>query len=212
MSGECDNCDEHCLECECNAENKESIDLEKSLIDINDVQFSVRTENFLRSHRIKYLNDLTQLTTRTLLDWQGMGKKSLNEVREKLAFYGLSLKDEIKEIMSDCDKCGEHALDCKCTKKSKRIKRFEKAGLIGCFNSSTTICLDFSPDVIIFFYKVKNGVGRQEIWGGDAWGDEQFYQNIKEYLENLIKDFDKGWLFIQKGTLKYKIFDGFIGD
>ncbi len=36
--------------------------------------------------------------------------------------------------MTDCDRCGEHCLDCKCTLDSK-IDRFRKRGLIGCLNT-----------------------------------------------------------------------------
>jgi len=62
--------------------------------DIFSVDFSIRTQTVLRSAGIRTLKDLTDFTSRTLLQWRGLGKKGLDEIREKLAFHGLSLRDE----------------------------------------------------------------------------------------------------------------------
>lgn len=84
MSGECDKCGEQALECRC----------APVCISIHDADFSVRTTNMLLNNGIKSLNELTEYTTRTILQWRWVGKKALDEIREKLAFHGMSLKDE----------------------------------------------------------------------------------------------------------------------
>lgn len=61
---------------------------------IDDIVFSVRTDNLLMSNGCKTLVDITKLTSKEILSWRNMGKKSLEEIRCKLAENGLCLKDE----------------------------------------------------------------------------------------------------------------------
>jgi len=77
---------------------KEKLEIERSPINIRDAYLSRRTERILQDHGIENLNDLTQLTSRDVLSWRELGKKSLNEIREKLAFHGLALKDETVDL------------------------------------------------------------------------------------------------------------------
>ena len=93
MCNECDICAELALDY---IETNPYIERSKILID--DVDFSIRTYNVLKNAGIRYLNDLAEFTSRTLLQWRTLGKKSLNEIRETLAIYGLSLKDETVDI------------------------------------------------------------------------------------------------------------------
>lgn len=58
---------------------------------IEDLDFSVRTSNCLRNQGIETLGDLLQKTEDELLATRHFGKKSLSEVKEKLAQYGLQL-------------------------------------------------------------------------------------------------------------------------
>lgn len=61
-----------------------------------DECFSVRTSNLLRQRGVKYVNELTKVSVKTIvMEWKGFGKKSLNEVREVLSQLGLSLKGEV---------------------------------------------------------------------------------------------------------------------
>lgn len=63
-------------------------------IPIKDVEFSVRSRNCLKRTSIKTLGELASKTAAELLEIKNFGQKSLNEVREKLRQYGLSLKDD----------------------------------------------------------------------------------------------------------------------
>lgn len=63
-------------------------------IQVKDLEFSVRARNCLKRANIKSLGELTDLTVADLLAIKNFGKKSLTEIREKLAQFGLSLKGE----------------------------------------------------------------------------------------------------------------------
>jgi len=55
----------------------EELVLRRTNIEIDDTELSIRSSNLLRDNEIKYLNQLTEFTTRTLLGWRGMGKKNI---------------------------------------------------------------------------------------------------------------------------------------
>jgi DNA-directed RNA polymerase subunit alpha len=59
---------------------------------IEELDFSVRTYNCLKKAAILTIADLVQTTENDLMQIRNFGKKSLVEVREKLAQWGLSLK------------------------------------------------------------------------------------------------------------------------
>ncbi|PKK91409.1 MAG: DNA-directed RNA polymerase subunit alpha [Candidatus Wallbacteria bacterium HGW-Wallbacteria-1] len=63
-------------------------------IPVKELEFSVRSRNCLKRGNIKELGDLTKLSSNDLLQIKNFGKKSLVEIREKLAQYSLSLKGE----------------------------------------------------------------------------------------------------------------------
>lgn len=63
-------------------------------IPIKELEFSVRSRNCLKRGNIKSLGDLTRMRASDLLQIKNFGKKSLVEIREKLANYGLALKGE----------------------------------------------------------------------------------------------------------------------
>jgi len=60
------------------------------LVDI--FEFSVRTHNVLRRNGIRTIGDLLSKTESELLRMKNMGRRSLNEIKEKLASRGLELK------------------------------------------------------------------------------------------------------------------------
>ncbi|MFA6930809.1 MAG: DNA-directed RNA polymerase subunit alpha [Lentisphaeria bacterium] len=68
---------------------------------INDLELSVRAVNCLCSAQIHYLGELVEKSEAQMLKFRNFGKKSLQEIKEKLTDYGLSLemvlKDNIKE-------------------------------------------------------------------------------------------------------------------
>ena len=63
-------------------------------IPIKELEFSVRSLNCLQQENIRTLGELALKRASDLLAIKNFGKKSLYEIRDKLAQYGLSLKDE----------------------------------------------------------------------------------------------------------------------
>lgn len=61
-------------------------------IKIEDLEFSQRTFNCLRRASLLNLRQLAMVTESDLTSIRGFGKKSLNEVRDKLAEHGLSVR------------------------------------------------------------------------------------------------------------------------
>lgn len=63
-------------------------------IPIKDLELSVRSRNCLEIGNIKTLGQLTDISIDELMNIKNFGKKSLNEIRDKLSQYGLKLKDD----------------------------------------------------------------------------------------------------------------------
>ena len=61
---------------------------------------SVRAINVLRSHGCYTLMDVVQLTEKTLKETPACGKKTLNEIKEFLAEYGLELGMDVSKYKS----------------------------------------------------------------------------------------------------------------
>lgn len=70
-------------------------------IPIKELEFSVRSRNCLRQANMKVLGDLTKMSAQELLQLKNFGKKSLVEIREKLAMHNLALKGEVVEPVSE---------------------------------------------------------------------------------------------------------------
>ena len=60
---------------------------------IEELDFSVRTYNCLKKANVLSVGELTQISEVDLMNIRNFGRKSLTEVKEKLASMGLSLKD-----------------------------------------------------------------------------------------------------------------------
>ena len=67
------------------------------LAPVSALQFTVRTENCLAGEKIKYVGDLVQRTERELFLIPNLGKKSLDEIKEVLECYNLSLNTKMSE-------------------------------------------------------------------------------------------------------------------
>lgn len=65
------------------------------LVPVNALAFTIRTTNCLATENIKYVGDLVQRTERELFQIPNLGKKSLDEIKEILASYNLSLGTEV---------------------------------------------------------------------------------------------------------------------
>jgi DNA-directed RNA polymerase subunit alpha len=59
---------------------------------IEELDFSVRTYNCLKKANVLTIGELVQITEQDLMNIRNFGRKSLNEVKERLAQLGLSLK------------------------------------------------------------------------------------------------------------------------
>tara|TARA_Y100001938_G_scaffold87885_1_gene120414 strand:- start:215 stop:637 length:423 start_codon:yes stop_codon:yes gene_type:complete len=73
-----------------------TIDVAEPLQDkVEDLEFTVRTANCLYNADIIFVHQLLRLTQTDLLKMKNMGRKSLNEIREKLADkYNAKLKGD----------------------------------------------------------------------------------------------------------------------
>ncbi len=78
-------------------ESEKQIDAEmeelrrKLNISVNEIELSVRAANCLNNANITTVGELAQKTESEMLKYRNFGKKSLNEIKQKLAELGLSL-------------------------------------------------------------------------------------------------------------------------
>lgn len=74
-------------------------ELKKLLVSVDDLNFSARSHNCLTRSYIKYLGDLVLMSEKELSDIKNLGKKSLDEIKDKMEELGYpvntSLSDEI---------------------------------------------------------------------------------------------------------------------
>ena len=61
---------------------------------LEEFDLSVRTANCLKNANMSYIYELVQKTEAELLNIPNFGKKSIDEVKEKLSARGLSLRGE----------------------------------------------------------------------------------------------------------------------
>jgi len=75
--------------------------LEMLCTSVNDMELSVRAKNCLNNAQIRTVGQLVQKSENEMLKFRNFGKKSLDEIKEKLEETGLSLdmnlKDEVRE-------------------------------------------------------------------------------------------------------------------
>jgi len=74
------------------AESEENAELKKLLnMSVNEIELSVRAANCLNNANITTVGQLAMKTEAEMLKYRNFGKKSLNEIKEKLMELGLSL-------------------------------------------------------------------------------------------------------------------------
>jgi DNA-directed RNA polymerase alpha subunit len=67
--------------------------------------FSIRTENCLHNHNIRFVAELTSYTETQLLKKSGFGRKVLKEIVEVLEDYGVKLEMQFdSEIQAEIDR------------------------------------------------------------------------------------------------------------
>ncbi|MGH7767504.1 MAG: DNA-directed RNA polymerase subunit alpha [Candidatus Binatia bacterium] len=75
-----------------NREEAPSIPLNENLYrSVDELEFSVRSQNCLQNADIKYIGELVQKTEQEMLKTKNFGQKSLNEIKEILRGMGLEL-------------------------------------------------------------------------------------------------------------------------
>ncbi len=68
--------------------------IDKTALPISELNLSVRSRNCLKYVDVKVVGDLTKYSAQELMEIKNFGKKSLVEIRQKLAELGLALKGE----------------------------------------------------------------------------------------------------------------------
>jgi DNA-directed RNA polymerase subunit alpha len=81
---------------------QENLKLKKLLnMSVNEIELSVRAANCLNNANITSVGQLCQKTEGEMLKYRNFGKKSLNEIKEKLAQLGLSLGMKIEGALME---------------------------------------------------------------------------------------------------------------
>ena len=87
------------------AESEENAELKKLLnMSVNEIELSVRAANCLNNANITTVGQLAMKTEAEMLKYRNFGKKSLNEIKEKLEALGLSLGMKFDERLLDTKK------------------------------------------------------------------------------------------------------------
>jgi DNA-directed RNA polymerase subunit alpha len=71
---------------------------------VNEIELSVRAANCLNNANITTVGQLAMKTEAEMLKYRNFGKKSLNEIKEKLASLGLSLGMNIDAALLEAPK------------------------------------------------------------------------------------------------------------
>ncbi|MBU6302781.1 MAG: DNA-directed RNA polymerase subunit alpha [Verrucomicrobia bacterium] len=90
------------FESEAPAESEENAELKKLLnMSVNEIELSVRAANCLNNANITTVGQLAMKSEAEMLKYRNFGKKSLNEIKEKLSELGLSLGMQIDPHLMD---------------------------------------------------------------------------------------------------------------
>ena len=68
---------------------------------VNEIELSVRAANCLNNANITTVGELAMKSEQEMLKYRNFGKKSLNEIKDKLEQLGLSLGAKIDERLLD---------------------------------------------------------------------------------------------------------------
>ena len=90
--------------------SEENIKLKKLLnMSVNEIELSVRAANCLNNANITTVGQLAQKTEAEMLKYRNFGKKSLNEIKDKLQQLGLSLGMKFDPGLVDLPASGDAA-------------------------------------------------------------------------------------------------------
>ena len=86
-------------------QDEEKMKMKKLLnMSVNEIELSVRAANCLNNANITTVGELAMKTEQEMLKYRNFGKKSLNEIKEKLEALGLSLGMKFDERLLDAKK------------------------------------------------------------------------------------------------------------
>ena len=74
--------------------SKETTEVYNFTDNLDVFEFTVRTHNVLQAAGVRYIGELTKCTEKFLRKFKHMGDKGIDEIKEKLLLFGLSLKNE----------------------------------------------------------------------------------------------------------------------
>jgi DNA-directed RNA polymerase subunit alpha len=77
---------------------------------VNEIELSVRAANCLNNANITTVGQLAQKTEAEMLKYRNFGKKSLNEIKDKLQQLGLSLGMKFEPGLIDLPVSGDGAV------------------------------------------------------------------------------------------------------
>lgn len=90
------------FESESDAQDEERTKMKKLLnMSVNEIELSVRAANCLNNANITTVGQLAMKTEQEMLKYRNFGKKSLNEIKEKLQTLGLGLGQKIDPTLLD---------------------------------------------------------------------------------------------------------------
>jgi DNA-directed RNA polymerase subunit alpha len=86
-------------------QDEEKTKLKKLLnMSVNEIELSVRAANCLNNANITTVGQLAMKTESEMLKYRNFGKKSLNEIKEKLSALGLTLGMNFEQELLDTPK------------------------------------------------------------------------------------------------------------
>lgn len=71
--------------------------LRKMMIGVHSIELSVRAQNCLKNAEIRFLGELLQKSESEMLKYRNFGKKSLDEIKDRMAELGLGLSMKLKD-------------------------------------------------------------------------------------------------------------------
>ena len=89
-----------------NADKRQQVSKLKKLLNmrVNEIELSVRAANCLNNANITTVGQLAMKTESEMLKYRNFGKKSLNEIKEKLSALGLTLGMSFDSDLLDAPK------------------------------------------------------------------------------------------------------------
>jgi len=107
-------------------QDEEKSKLKKLLnMSVNEIELSVRAANCLNNANITTVGQLAMKTESEMLKYRNFGKKSLNEIKEKLQALGLSLGMNFEPGLMDAPKVADAAAAARLTGASCLVRPIE---------------------------------------------------------------------------------------